>query len=165
MVRKEHLDAVGELDEKLRQSPDYDLYLRLSKKYPYACLNELLCQYRVHESNISGNLDGRLKAHLRIFSKPEIVGDLGFFYGIRRRAKAFYQVGALYYQEGRYMKAFQNFSHCILRDPILGFTYYDRRFRHVPLAGAYSILKIYYLAVLSLVKCLSPEKQSKEKNS
>lgn len=155
MVRKEHLDSVGWLDENLRQSPDYDLYLRLSKKYPYRCLNELLCQYRVHESNISGNLDGRLKAHLRIFSKPQIMSDLGFFYGIRRRAKAFYQVAVLYYEEGQYGKAFKRFAQCILRDPVLGFTYYDRRFRYVPWPGVYNIFKIYYLAILSLIKYLS----------
>ena len=161
VVRKSSLDQVGELDEALRQSPDYDLYLRLSKKYSYSCINEPLCLYRLHPHNISGNLDGRLKAHLRIFSKKEIMGDLGFFYGLRRRTRAFYQVACALYDEGQCLQAAKRFFQTILRDPIFGIMQYDRRFRHVPHPRLYRFFKVYYLTFHALIKHFTSKRESK----
>ena len=152
MVRKEFLDAIGGFDETLKQSPDYDLYLRLAKRYKYACLDEPLCYYRVHAGNINGNLEGRLKAHLHIFSKPQIVGDLGFYGGIRRRAKAVYQVAVLFLDEDKYFVAFKYFVLAVLSDPYFGITYVDKKFKDIKFKWLYQIFKVYYLAVFSFAK-------------
>lgn len=160
LVRKSALDEVGWLDERLRQSPDYDLYLKLAKKYPYGCIDEPLCRYQLHSGNIRGNLEGRLKAHLMIFQNPEIMQGLSFYARLRRRADACYQVASLYFAEGNYRRAALNYFRCVLRDPYYGLTFADRKFKDIPGGNFYKILKVYYLIFYCLVKNLTANRKN-----
>jgi glycosyltransferase involved in cell wall biosynthesis len=56
LVRKRCLDEVGLFDESLIGSEDYNVYLRLAKKYPYHFVNQPLVRLRCHDGNLSGNL-------------------------------------------------------------------------------------------------------------
>lgn len=151
VVRKMSLDQVGWFDEDLRQSPDYDLYLRLSRLFEYNCINELLCKYRVHSANISGNLEGRVKAHLHIFGKSEISGHMGLRGAIRRKAKIYYQVASVYYDEKKYLKASWKFLRSIFCDPYFGLTFKDKKFSNIRFQGLYKFFKVYYLFVYCLI--------------
>lgn len=54
MIRKSCLDAVGAYDENLRVE-DFDMWLRLSEKYPFGYLDFLAAYYRKHSNNSHGN--------------------------------------------------------------------------------------------------------------
>lgn len=58
---------------------DYDLYLRLSEDHDFAFLDKILCAWRQHGTNTSGNLPLMipefLKAHEKAFNRPEIAGE------------------------------------------------------------------------------------------
>ncbi len=56
MVRRACLDDVGCFDESLRGAEDYNLFLRLAKKYPFRFLRETLVKSRIHAGNLSANL-------------------------------------------------------------------------------------------------------------
>ena len=55
IVKRECFDKVGMFDEDLEQAGDYDMWLRIAKEYPIAFINEYLCRWYHHASNISGD--------------------------------------------------------------------------------------------------------------
>lgn len=55
MVRRDCFAAVGIYDESIPCYEDFDLWLRLAKRYPYDLLDELLVEYREHSQNTSKN--------------------------------------------------------------------------------------------------------------
>jgi glycosyltransferase involved in cell wall biosynthesis len=57
-IRKNVLEKVGYLNESLRYAMDYELWLRISKAYPFKFINQNLAYYRVHESSKSGSTGG-----------------------------------------------------------------------------------------------------------
>jgi hypothetical protein len=56
LYQRRAIEAVGGFDRRLRACEDYDLYLRLSRECPVATHDELVADYRLHESNMSGDL-------------------------------------------------------------------------------------------------------------
>ena len=52
-MRREAVEAVGGLDVSLRSAFDYDLWIRLSKRYPFRAIPQSLAQSRMHPRNIS----------------------------------------------------------------------------------------------------------------
>ena len=53
IFRKEHLLSVGGFDVNTDASEEYELYLKLSRKYPFYFHNETIFQYRRHNNNLS----------------------------------------------------------------------------------------------------------------
>jgi len=53
LVKKACFDRVGWFNEQLDQAEDYDMWLRISKEFPIAFLNEYLCRWHLHSNNIS----------------------------------------------------------------------------------------------------------------
>lgn len=51
-IRKECFDKVGGFDNNL-WAEDYDMWLRISKEFPIAFIDEPLAYYRIHDSNLS----------------------------------------------------------------------------------------------------------------
>jgi hypothetical protein len=51
--RRRALEAVGGFNTKLPACEDYDLYLRISKRFPVAMHEQLVAEYRMHSSNMS----------------------------------------------------------------------------------------------------------------
>jgi len=56
LYQRQAIAAVGGFDRQLHACEDYDLYLRLSRERPVAIHDELVAEYRLHESNMSGDL-------------------------------------------------------------------------------------------------------------
>ena len=105
LVRRKCVEDVGGFDEKLIQSSDYDLWLRLAKKYPFGHINEILAKYRVHDHTLSKNLDRRLTLHEKILLKPEISGARSWLQKRIRLADDYYAIAGLYMKDKRYRKA------------------------------------------------------------
>lgn len=55
LIRRECFDKVGYFDTSLKYE-DYDMWLRISEKYPIAYIDEPLAYYRVHNDNFSNNI-------------------------------------------------------------------------------------------------------------
>jgi hypothetical protein len=53
-MRREVLDDVGELDESLNFTMDYDLWLRAVQAYDFTYSDEIWSEYRIHEGSKTG---------------------------------------------------------------------------------------------------------------
>lgn len=60
MCRKACIDVLGGFDENLGSNYDWDMWLRISEKYPIHCIPKPLFKYRVHGENISLTRPNRL---------------------------------------------------------------------------------------------------------
>jgi glycosyltransferase involved in cell wall biosynthesis len=61
MYKRDILFLEGGFDESLRASEDYDVYLRLAKKYPIVPCESIVAEYRLHGDNMTGNAARMLK--------------------------------------------------------------------------------------------------------
>jgi len=55
MVKRECLNAVGPYDESFSLGDEYDMFLRISKKFQCGFIDKQLTRYRVHDTNASKN--------------------------------------------------------------------------------------------------------------
>jgi glycosyltransferase involved in cell wall biosynthesis len=53
LMVKECFQEIGYFDERYRSVEDYDVWLRVAKRFPIAYLNQPLVRYRKHEDNVS----------------------------------------------------------------------------------------------------------------
>lgn len=76
MYRRSMLMAAGGFDTSMKSVEDFKLYLELARVYPVINHMELIAEYRVHASSMSGNLARMLKyAELALKSQWEFVKD------------------------------------------------------------------------------------------
>ena len=66
--RRTVLEAEGGFDCALRACEDYDLYLRIARKYPVSVHSDLVAEYRQHDHNMSGNPKLMLKTGLAVLN-------------------------------------------------------------------------------------------------
>jgi glycosyltransferase involved in cell wall biosynthesis len=99
VVRRETLVRNKCYNESLRYSEDYDLWLRLSRRYPFVCTSDVTAGYRVHPNQASRNVTqmvlGRWRVKHRFLvdakkkESPEFVAQLeaqmlrAFSYGLQ----------------------------------------------------------------------------------
>jgi glycosyltransferase involved in cell wall biosynthesis len=55
VVKRECLDAVGPYDETFSLGDEYDMFLRISKRFQCGFVDKGLTRYRVHDANASNN--------------------------------------------------------------------------------------------------------------
>ena len=53
LVKRGCFETIGGFNEKLEQAEDYDMWLRIARRYPMVFLNQPLCRWRSHSSNVS----------------------------------------------------------------------------------------------------------------
>ena len=69
MYRRERLIAVGGFDEGLRRCEDYDVYLRIARRYPITGYPDLVAAYRLHGQNMSANHVAMLRSALDVHAR------------------------------------------------------------------------------------------------
>ncbi len=70
MVSRRAFDDVQGFDPEMQSSQDYDLWLRISKKFKIGCVNEELVIYHVHSGErITSNPDKKIQGFSRIIEK------------------------------------------------------------------------------------------------
>jgi glycosyltransferase involved in cell wall biosynthesis len=69
MYRRDRLVEVGAFDESLRRCEDYDLYLRMAKRYPLAGYADLGAAYRLHGDNMSADYRAMMRAALDVHAR------------------------------------------------------------------------------------------------
>lgn len=83
LIKKEIFDYLGSIDENYRIADDWDMYIRITQKYNYDFVDEVLLKYYKHDSNISftpdyfrhaADLEYLLQKHLELYKKyPKIL--------------------------------------------------------------------------------------------
>ena len=69
LLRMDVLKEIGGFDERLKSREDYDLWLRIAKRYKVEYVQESLFLYCIHENRISTNLNARISVNQRILKK------------------------------------------------------------------------------------------------
>lgn len=69
MVRRHCFESVGLFDQSLRSAEDWDMWIRIAKKYEFAVVKEPLVRYRVHANSKSHNLQLHLQSRLKVIEK------------------------------------------------------------------------------------------------
>jgi glycosyltransferase involved in cell wall biosynthesis len=87
MYRRDCIAETGGFDASLRACEDYDLYLRLARRYPVASGRECLAEYRRHGSNMSHNIPLMLGSALLVLRRQRVHA------GSNRRWRAAYRQG------------------------------------------------------------------------
>ena len=66
IVRRETLMRNGCYNPSLRYSEDYDLWLRLARRYPFVCTDDVTAGYRVHADQASRNVTEMVRGRWQV---------------------------------------------------------------------------------------------------
>jgi glycosyltransferase involved in cell wall biosynthesis/SAM-dependent methyltransferase len=69
LYRRDLLETAGGFDESLRACEDYELYLRMSRRWPIAQHYEIVAEYRQHDTNMSKDYAFMLRSVLGVLRK------------------------------------------------------------------------------------------------
>lgn len=78
LFRRSAVEEVGGFRQECFPTDDYDFYLRIARRHPIHCHNEVVTEYRRHGSNLSGNNPTRMLRS--VFAtleaqRPDLAGD------------------------------------------------------------------------------------------
>ncbi|HSQ19284.1 MAG TPA: ATP-grasp fold amidoligase family protein [Blastocatellia bacterium] len=87
LFRRDCLVAINGFDETLRRVEDYDLYLRLTQRYPIAGHSVIVAEYRRHGRNMSSNLRKQYLVGRTVLQryKARIASDAAAVAAVERR--------------------------------------------------------------------------------
>jgi len=154
LLRKNCFENVGGFDTRLAISQDYDLWLRLAKRYKFAYLDFYSAKYREHAQGISKNTDLRLKNRFAIFNKKELFGDLTRVQKRIRHAKIYYKFAGEYLKGREYHKTALMYVKSLLHFPLVGKFYWPKESLKMRFSLPYRILKVYILVIVYFIKGL-----------
>ncbi|MDD4938655.1 MAG: glycosyltransferase [Candidatus Omnitrophica bacterium] len=120
LMRRECFESVGGFDEKLSNAQDYDLWLRLSKRYGFLYMDEIFCLVRKHATNNTKNTDGRVRSYQRLLKKHEIWSDMPFMRKRMRFARIYHEFASCYAASKRYREAAKYYLKAALEYPFVG---------------------------------------------
>src|SRR5215216_2873503 len=69
MYRRAALEAVGAFDTSIRACEEYDLYLRVARKFPVCQHNTLVAEYRQHGTNTTRDFGLMLRFALTVLRR------------------------------------------------------------------------------------------------
>jgi glycosyltransferase involved in cell wall biosynthesis len=69
MIPRKILDEIGGFDLRLSTSADWDFFYRISSRYQIGFIDDLLLKYRIHVSNMHGNVEQMEREMMLSFEK------------------------------------------------------------------------------------------------
>lgn len=69
MIRRECFEDVGLFDPEFRAAQDYNMWLRICKKYAVHYMPKVVARYRIHEGQISWRFDVSYESERRVIEK------------------------------------------------------------------------------------------------
>jgi glycosyltransferase involved in cell wall biosynthesis len=119
VLRRRFAAHVGMFDESLVDGyEDYELWIRLSRRYEFAFIPRPLVVYRLHSSNVSRNPLRMLRAHLAMLQKA-IAADTAWPQGLARSTlqekllSLNLGLGYAYFEAGRQRESRRHFREAI----------------------------------------------------
>lgn len=93
MFRRSMLLETHGFDENLKACEDVEMYLRLARRHPIMCSHEMVGEYRVHESNMSGNRMLIYESMLEVLALQEtaVKGDRTLEAALKRGRRNLYK--------------------------------------------------------------------------
>lgn len=79
LIKASVFKEIGYFDENLNASEDWDMWLRIAKKYQFDYVDEPLVQIRVHASNMQKDFSRMLASELAMLNKFEQNGTHNYF--------------------------------------------------------------------------------------
>ena len=121
-VRRSCLDAVGHFNPQLRICQDFELWLRIARRYPIGFIDRPLASYRRHEGAMTASLIPDYLEHIEVLKVAELDPTLGVTEALRRKRIAFYYYKAarLLLEESRYREAARHFANAVRYYPAIG---------------------------------------------
>ena len=72
MIRRSCFNVISDFDVGIKQSQDWDLWLRIVSRFPIVACNEVLLRYHVHsQGRISKNIANTAESHYKMWKKFE----------------------------------------------------------------------------------------------
>ncbi|MGF1491367.1 MAG: glycosyltransferase [Microcoleaceae cyanobacterium] len=78
LIRRVAFEAVGTFDESLRAAEDWDMWIRLSEKYPFATVPAPQVLYRVSSTSMSTNVKRQETETLKVIQKAFAQAPAGY---------------------------------------------------------------------------------------
>jgi glycosyltransferase involved in cell wall biosynthesis len=119
MVRKSCLDEVGLFEESLIGNEDFNLYLRLARKYAFGFVNQVLVRIRIHENNLSDNLEQMCEDELKNLEKISLMFPDAQIPKRKLSAGIYARFGRYYFSQQRFDEARRCFYKAFRRSPFL----------------------------------------------
>lgn len=79
LIKANIFKEVGYFDESLSASEDWDMWIRISEKYEFDFVSDVLVQIRVHDNNMQKNFSRMLSSELAMLNKFEKNGVHNYF--------------------------------------------------------------------------------------
>ncbi len=118
MIKKECFDKIGMFDESLPECEEYDLWLRIARKYPVGFINEPLAVYTDNPKGVStDSLAGRLQ-RLKVLEKDYLKECIPSPIYRKRLANNYHYVGRHYLNRGEKSEGKKYLKHSIALDPV-----------------------------------------------
>lgn len=161
VIRRRCLDEVGYFDPRLPISQDYDLVLRLTKRFKFFFIDYPLVKYRVHDGNTSKDSKQRLRDHLLIIQKPEISGDMSFLKKHIRKARAYYYFAEMYLKKQDFKEAGKHFLKSFFVYPLIGSYYWPVETAGRRFSFPYRVFKVPFMGLQLLLNGTAVGKHAK----
>jgi hypothetical protein len=158
LMRRQCLDKIGGFDIAVSGSDDWDMWLRLSKSYQFCHIDIPLTKYRIHNSNVSKDIEGRIKRDVIIINKREINEKFSLFRIKTRLAKLYYssaniyQHGDKFYPDIDFKKASKYYLKAVIEFPLIGYYYWPEEIVKIRFSLPYRVLKVYLLIMICFLK-------------
>jgi len=101
LIRRECLKSVGEFDEELETSEDFDMWIRLAEHFEFAYLDAPLVRYYVHSGSLSTDYPKKRRSQEKLLARHGRV----FARNRRNLAREFTSLGRWLYYEGKVKEA------------------------------------------------------------
>jgi len=109
LLKKECFEKCGLFDESMPTSSDYDMWIRISKKYAFKSVNMPLMKYYIHDNSLSFNYEKMIRGVEILLKK---YSDF-FKYSSKEYSNIYLQLGVLYCYKGEVQKGRKAFVNAI----------------------------------------------------
>src|SRR5208283_3974859 len=103
VVRRKCLREVGGFREDLDTTEDYDLWLRLARRFEFRYIDEPLALYRVHPAQFTQDIakfERRIRNNVQVLTTPPVAAGMSRLRKRIRVAKVYTQYARLYARHG-----------------------------------------------------------------
>lgn len=123
MVRKESLETVGDFDERITITDDYDLWLRIAQRYPVVLIRSCLYMWRWRNDSQSGAISDRQhrwrESSIIVLEKHWPVAPKEIRSTVRAHlAKMYWNCGRTYFDRDRFRDSRKMFFGCLRHNRI-----------------------------------------------
>jgi len=113
LLRKECFEKVGLFDQIVGYPVDYDMWIRIAEEFQFEVIGEPLVKYRIHDNNMSDNLEIRIRGWEAFFEKHREF----FASNARACSQHYFYLGNQYCLVGKKWKAINAFLKAVKLDP------------------------------------------------